>query len=64
MTTETTVSEEEEASPATSGPTSCASNTGIYISEPKAFSFGDEDTSLIQINVSQKKIQRKYVSLT
>jgi hypothetical protein len=64
VTTVKTVPDDTTTIPTTSGPTSCAANTGIYVSEPEAFAFGDEDTSLIQINVSKKKIQRKYVPLT
>jgi hypothetical protein len=64
VTTVKMVPDDTTTLPTTSGPTSCAANTGIYVSEPEAFAFGDEDTSLIQINVSKKKIQRKYVPLT
>lgn len=55
----TTVKMTEETT--TPGPTSCAANTRIFDYVPDAFTFGEEDTSLIQINVSKKEVQRKYV---
>lgn len=59
-TTEKMISDETPV-PTTPGPTSCAANTRIFDYVPDAFTFGEEDTSLIQINVSKKEVQRKYV---
>ncbi|XP_053394147.1 laminin subunit alpha-2-like isoform X2 [Mercenaria mercenaria] len=59
-TTEKMVSDEAPTVPTTPGPTACAANTGIFDYETDAFSFGEEQTSLSQINVTKKEVQRKF----
>lgn len=53
------VSDDASVSPTTPGPTACASSFSSFDFENDAFTFGEEENSFNQINVSKKEIVRK-----
>lgn len=62
-TSEEMVSDEAPSIPTTPGSTSCAANPGLFDYVAEAFTFGEEDTSFNQINVTKKEVLRRCVSV-